>query len=164
MDYPTRPDEERRRASGAIGAGRGRRHQSLPTIGDKGLLFTTTGETPVSGFSRSKGRLDTAILAIRKQEAKDAGEDPEKVTVEPWTLHDLRRTMASGMARLNINLATIEKCLNHSSGSFSGIVSVYQRHDFKDEKRRAFAAWADLVMTITGDRPVDNIVPMRAAQ
>lgn len=138
--------------------------KSLPTIGDKGLLFTTTGETPVSGFSRSKGRLDTAILAIRKQEAKDAGEDPEKVTVEPWTLHDLRRTMASGMARLNINLATIEKCLNHSSGSFSGIVSVYQRHDFKDEKRRAFAAWADLVMTITGDRPVDNIVPMRAAQ
>jgi integrase len=138
--------------------------KNLPAIGDKGFMFTTTGETPVSGFSRSKDRLDAAILAIRKKEAAAAGGDPDEVKLEPWTLHDLRRTMASGMARLNINLPVIEKCLNHSSGSFAGIVGVYQRHDFRDEKTRAFAAWADLVITIVADKPAGNIVPMRAAQ
>jgi integrase len=46
-----------------------------------------------------------------------------------WTFYDLRRTAASGMARLGINLPVIEKVLNHSSGSFAGIVGVYQRHN-----------------------------------
>ena len=67
----------------------------------------------------------------------------------PWRLHDLRRTAASGMARLGINLPVIEKVLNHSCGSFGGIVGVYQRHDFADEKRHALERWgahvADLV-------------------
>ena len=59
----------------------------------------------------------------------------------PWRLHDLRRTVASGMARLGINLPVIEKVLNHSSGSFAGIVGVYQKHDFADEKRAALETW-----------------------
>jgi integrase len=59
-----------------------------------------------------------------------------------WTLHDLRRTAASGMARLGVNLPVIEKVLNHVSGSFSGIVAVYQRHDFAQEKRAALEKWA----------------------
>jgi integrase len=59
-----------------------------------------------------------------------------------WTLHDLRRTAASGMARLGVSLPVIEKVLNHVSGSFSGIVAVYQRHDFAQEKRVALEKWA----------------------
>ena len=55
-------------------------------------------------------------------------------------MHDLRRTVASGMARLGIKLPVIEKILNHASGSFRGIVGVYQRHDFAAEKRDALAA------------------------
>lgn len=138
--------------------------EGLPKIGKAGYVFTTTGETPVSGFSRSKGRLDNAMLAILKKEAEKAGEDPDKVELTPWTLHDLRRTMASGMARLNINLPVIEKCLNHVSGSFAGIVGVYQRHEFTEEKRRAFAAWADFIDGLVSDKPAGNVVPMRAAQ
>lgn len=93
--------------------------------GDRQLVFTTNGETPVSGFSKAKLRLDKTMSGA-----------------PPWVLHDLRRTMASGMARLGINLPVIEKVLNHNSGSFGGIVGVYQRHTFADEKRAALELWA----------------------
>ena len=62
-----------------------------------------------------------------------------------WRLHDLRRTVASGMARMGVALPVIEKVLNHTSGSFAGIVGVYQRHEFADEKRAALQQWADHV-------------------
>lgn len=93
--------------------------------GSGGLMFTTTGETPVSGFSKIKKRLDAAV--------PDA---------PPWVLHDLRRTAASGMARLGINLPVIEKVLNHTSGSFGGVTGIYQRHQFAVEKRAALEIWA----------------------
>lgn len=137
--------------------------EALPRIGKKGFVFTTTGDTSVSGFSRSKDRLDAAMLAILKKRAEESGQDVDEVTLTPWTLHDLRRTMASGMAALNINLPIIEKVLNHSSGSFSGIVSVYQRHDFKAEKLAAMKAWADWVMTLVGDKTADNVTVLRRA-
>jgi len=60
----------------------------------------------------------------------------------PFVIHDLRRSVASGMARLGVNLPVIERVLNHVSGSFAGIVGVYQRHDFADEKRAALERWA----------------------
>lgn len=102
--------------------------------GSRGLVFTTTGETPVSGFSKIKKRLDAAV--------PDA---------PPWVLHDLRRTAATGMARLGVNLPVIEKVLNHTSGSFGGVVGVYQRHHFAEEKRAALEAWAAHVGDLTGD-------------
>jgi integrase len=69
--------------------------------------------------------------------------------IAPWRFHDLRRTVASGLARLGVNLPVIEKILNHTSGSFSGIVGVYQRHDFADEKRKALELWAQHVDSLT---------------
>jgi integrase len=71
----------------------------------------------------------------------------------PWRLHDLRRTVASGMARLGLNLPVIEKVLNHSSGSFAGIVSVYQRHSFADEKRAALDLWGRHVERLIAVKP-----------
>ena len=98
---------------------------SLPRIkSDKGYLFTTNAETHVSGYSRAKAMLDKAMLEIAR-----AGAWPD-VEIPRWTLHDLRRTAVSGMARLGIALPVIEKVVNHSSGSFAGIVGVYQRHHF----------------------------------
>jgi integrase len=126
------------------------------------LLFTVTGETPVSGFSRAKRRLDAAILQLQQDDAIASGQDPDQVKpLPPWTLHDLRRTGASGMARLGIQLPIIEKVLNHTSGSFGGVVGVYQRHQFSDEKRRALETWAQFVMaTVSSDRP-GNVVSLR---
>jgi integrase len=128
---------------------------SLPEIGRGGFVLTTTGATPVSGFSRAKRRLDALMLAdLRKG-------DPE-ARLMPWTFHDLRRTMASGMARLNVPLPVIEKALNHASGSFAGIVGVYQRHDYLAEKRRAFETWANHVETLAHGRAA-NVLPLARA-
>jgi hypothetical protein len=96
------------------------------------FVFSTNGETPVAGFGKAKRRLD--VLLPRDMPA--------------WQLHDLRRTVASGMARLGINLPVIEKVLNHASGSFAGIVGVYQKHSFADEKRGALVAWGSHVAGI----------------
>jgi hypothetical protein len=46
------------------------------------------------------------------------------------------------MARIGIGIPVIEKVLNHQSGTFAGIVGVYQHHDFADEKRKALDLWA----------------------
>src|SRR5205807_5898065 len=74
----------------------------------KGFVFATRRDAAVSGFSRAKDRLDAAILAAMPEGAK---------APEHWTFHDLRRTMASGMAPLGIQLHVVEKILNHSSGT-----------------------------------------------
>ena len=104
----------------------------------KGFVFTTSGSAAVSGFSRAKDRLCAAV--------KGKGE-----TTDPWTFHDLRRTMASGMVRLGIQLPVIEKILNHTSGTFRGVVGIYQRHSFADEKRAALDAWASFVVGLCSE-------------
>jgi integrase len=131
--------------------------------GDGRLVFSTTGETAISGFSRAKTRLDKDALALLRQWAKERGEDAEAVELPHWTLHDLRRTAATGMARLGIDLPVIEKVLNHVSGSFAGIVGVYQRHSFADEKRRALETWASFVSALVTGEDGGNVVPMRRA-
>ncbi len=136
--------------------------KELPKIGTDGYLFTTTGETPVSGFSKAKRILDAHMLAAARQEAAERGEDPDKIVIAPWRIHDLRRTAASGMARLGIQLPVIEKVLNHQGGSFSGIVRVYQRHSYADEKRAALEAWAKFVERTAGEGTPDNVVQLRA--
>ena len=70
--------------------------------------------------------------------------------VPHWTLHDLRRTMATGLQRLGIRLEVTEAVLNHLSGARSGIVGVYQRHHYFDEKRAALAAWSKEVTRLQG--------------
>lgn len=108
----------------------------LPALSSEaGLVFTTTGYSPVGGFSRAKTRIDAAIARSR----------PFGEPIARWTFHDLRRTAASGMARLKIDIHVVEKVLNHSSGSFAGIVGVYQRHTFAEEKRDALQAWGNFV-------------------
>lgn len=119
--------------------------RGLPKIDKADLVFTSNGRTAVSGFSKAKERMDLAL-----------GEG-----VPPWVFHDLRRTAATGMARLGVALPTIEKVLNHTSGSFGGIVGVYQRHGFDAEKRHALDAWGAFVERLTGGQG-DNVVALAA--
>jgi integrase len=65
--------------------------------------------------------------------------------VSGWTLHDLRRTCASGLAKLGVSIAVIEQILNHRGGSLAGVAGVYVRHQFESEKRAALQQWADYV-------------------
>ena len=57
-------------------------------------------------------------------------------------LHDFRRTCATGLQKLGVRLEVTEAVLNHKSGSVSGIVAIYQRHDWKQEKQEALDKWA----------------------
>jgi integrase len=99
------------------------------------------------GFHKAKQRLDEAS------------------GVDGWVLPDLRRTMATGLQKLGVRLEVTESVLNHVSGSRGGIVGVYQRHDWADEKRAALAAWGARVAAIVEGREVsnNNVVELRAS-
>jgi integrase len=118
----------------------------------KGFVFTTRRDAAVSGFSRTKDNLDATIAGG----LPDGASPPDH-----WTFHDLRRTVASGMARLGIQLQVIEKILNHRSGSFRGIVGVYQRHSYSDEKRKALEVWAAFVQSVVAGRSPVNVVRLK---
>lgn len=115
--------------------------------GQPGFYFTTTGNSPVSGFFKARASLAEAMEQIA---AKERG---EPVEIPRWTFHDLRRTAATGMARLGIPVRVTEAVLNHVSGTGGGIVAVYQRHDYADEKRQALDAWARFVGQIVAGKP-----------
>ena len=104
--------------------------KSLPRIGRSSFVFTTTGETSISGWSRAKTTLDAAS------------------GVAGWAIHDLRRTFATGLAGLGVPLPVVEKILNHVSGSFGGVAGVYQRFAFADEKRDALDQWAEHIKAL----------------
>lgn len=109
----------------------------------KGLVFTTTGKTSISGFSRAKKLLDAAMLKIAKEQALEAGEEPETIEIAEWRIHDLRRTMATGFQKLGVRFEVTEATLNHISGmSRAGIAGVYQQYDWLEEKREALEKWA----------------------
>lgn len=122
----------------------------VPAEGKKAIfLFTTNGKTPVSGFSKAKKVIDNAMIGILRETATKEGKDPDKVRLEPWTFHDIRRTVASGMARLNVAVHVVEAVLNHRSGSIRGVAAVYNRYDYADEKRAALTAWAEHLLSVT---------------
>jgi integrase len=74
----------------------------------------------------------------------------ETVKVEDWRLHDIRRVVRSGMAKLKVSQAVAELCLGHKVG---GLVGVYDQHDYADEKADAWRRWGDRVCEATGARP-----------
>ena len=118
---------------------------AVPRVGSKyEYVFTTNGQTFATGYSRAKKRIDQAISVAQVSED---GHPP--AGLEQWTIHDFRRTAATGMARSGTALPVIEKVLNHSSGSFAGVVGVYQRHSYVDEKRNALETWTAELMRIT---------------
>jgi len=99
------------------------------------LVFTTTGSTPLSGFHKVRYRVAETLDTMRAEDGKEP--------LEPWTLHDLRRTAASHMARLRVAPHVIEAVLNHVSGQVSGIAAIYNRHTYEGEKREALETWAE---------------------
>jgi integrase len=106
------------------------------------LVFSTTGNTAVSGFSRAKAAIDASIAEELRKEAEARGDDPEELNAPDWVIHDLRRTVATNLQKLGVKLEVTEAVLNHVSGSRAGIVGVYQRHTWSEEKRQALDAWA----------------------
>lgn len=88
-------------------------------------------EQPYSGYSKGKRELNAAV------------------GMEDWTLHDLRRTAATGMARLGVAPHVVERVLNHVSGTFSGVAGIYNRFKYEDEMLDALQLWAMHVASLT---------------
>lgn len=109
-------------------------------LGD--FVFTSAGSRPFENVSRGKEELDKKIKRHRKE---------QKIPAMPtWRLHDLRRTAASGMARLGVEPHIIEKVLNHVSGTFGGVAGVYNRYHYTKEIGDALALWESHLREILG--------------
>jgi integrase len=120
--------------------------EDVPRIEGCRFVFTTNGRTPISGWSKTKLRLDAAMGSV-----------------PPWRLHDLRRTAVTGMAELGIQPHVIELVVNHVSGSRAGIAGVYNRSELMAERRAALERWsAHLAGVVSGKR--SKVVPIRGGR
>lgn len=99
--------------------------RSLPRIG--AYVFTTDGETHMTNYAKLKARLDTYLAAA-------------STTVEPWRLHDLRRSAATHMVRLGVREEVVGRVLNHAVRGLTA--RVYALHSYGPEKRDALDAWS----------------------
>lgn len=115
---------------------------SLPEIGKLGLYFTTTGTSPVSGFSRMKRTLDHLMLDEAQKDHATRGREAADLRIKEWHLHDIRRTVATGMAGLGVAPHIVEAVLNHVSGARAGVAGTYNRAAYGAEKAAALEVWA----------------------
>jgi integrase len=106
------------------------------------FLFGQTEHRGYTGWWEAKGRLD--------------------VKIPPWTIHDLRRSTATGMIALGVMPHVVEAVLNHIGGHRGGVAGVYNRHSYAAETAMALNRWADhLIGVIEGKK--STVTPLRAA-
>jgi integrase len=110
----------------------------LPDRRNGEFVFSTNGRNAIGSYSLHKQAIDKAI------------------GVNDWVIHDLRRTARSLMSRAGVPADHAERCLGHVIG---GVRGVYDRHEYYDEKLRAFEALAAQVQRII--EPQENVVPIR---
>lgn len=121
--------------------------ESIPRIDGTDKLFPARGnaENGPSGFSRAQARFRSSLDNALERDGGDH-----------WSLHDIRRTVATGMQRLGVRFEVTEAVLNHISGARGGIAGVYQRHDWKHEKRAALDAWDTMLNDIVTGKSCNN--------
>src|SRR5262249_15123235 len=103
------------------------------------------GRKPVNSFNKAKRQLDKLMAA----EMGGA--------VEPFVIHDIRRTMRTGLSALPVSDLVRELVIAHTK---LGLHKVYDQHAYADEKRHALDLWAARVRDIIGDKPA-NVVAIR---
>ena len=101
------------------------------------ITFTTTGRTPVSGFSKAKARLDAMLGA----------------DFPAWRLHDLRTAFATQMAEAGESEAVVDRILNHvaSVSAASAVARVYNRAEQLPQRAQALDRWANVVLNRAGE-------------
>ena len=117
--------------------------KGMPRLLGSKFVFTNEGVVPVNNFATVR-RIFTGLLSA---------------DMPRWTLHDLRRTTASGLARLGQPIHVVEKILNHRSGSLSGVAGIYNRHSYEPEMKAALQQWADHIDKLTGGNVI--VLPTR---
>ena len=103
------------------------------------------GPNGFAGWSRSKLALDAAC------------------GVKDWTIHDLRRSAATGMADIGVQPHVIEAVLNHVSGHKAGVAGIYNRSTYAAEKRDALDRWASHLAVAIAQASGANVTALRKA-
>ncbi|HEX9320564.1 MAG TPA: tyrosine-type recombinase/integrase, partial [Xanthobacteraceae bacterium] len=113
--------------------------EQVPRREGRVLLFGS-GTAGYGGWHLAKRKLDERV-AITSSER-----------LRPWTVHDIRRTVATGMADLGVQPHVVEAVLNHVSGTKRGVAGTYNKSKYANEVKQALALWADHVGALVEDR------------
>ena len=109
------------------------------------------------------GKLTASLIENRGHLTRFQSHQKDKLDrlsgVSGWTLHDIRRAFASGLASLGVALPVIERLLAHRSGSFAGIVGVYQHYNFAPEMPEAIERWENHILSICGINTTVDVLP-----
>jgi integrase len=134
---------------------------ALPNVSKK-LYFTTTGDTPISGWSKAKTQLDAKILAGRQEAAKAAGMDLDEVKpMADWIFHDLRRTMTTKLNELGVSEKVADILINHRAKKKGGVAAVYNRYQYMAERKAALELWCrHFDQLLCGQPAASNVVHM----
>ncbi len=118
--------------------------ECLPRWAGPFIFSTTSGRRPIANFSGIKEKFDALMPGI-----------------EPWRFHDLRRSMRTGLSALRIADTVSELCIAHTQ---KGLHKIYDQHAYLDEKRHAFDAWANHVLTICEPDAASNVTELAATR
>jgi integrase len=111
---------------------------AIPDTSD--FVFSVNGKAAPTGFATLKPKLDKLVSDL-------LGHEPQ-----PWVIHDLRRTVASGMAQIRVPPHVLDRILNHTGGTIGGVAAVYNRYEYLDERRDALNTWAEHVEKLVASK------------
>jgi integrase len=121
--------------------------EALPQT-DRDHLFGDRAGDGFTSWSRGKVEIDRRLVGAVKQ---------------PWRVHDIRRSVATGMADIGIEPHIIEAALNHFSGHRRGVAGVYNRSSYDRAVKSALARWSEHVLALVEGRE-ERVVPLRAGK
>lgn len=131
----------------------------LPRFPGGDFMFSTTGgKAPVSGWSKTKTKLDEAMLAALREDASVRAESADSIELPHWTIHDLRRTMRTRLSMLPIPDLVRELTIAHTKPELH---KVYDLHRYDEEKREALTLWEKRLCAIV-EPPPANVIALRA--
>jgi integrase len=134
--------------------------RTVPQVKDCPFLFSVTGNTAISGFSKAKECVDQNIERLK---AEDASAAYSGQFTEPWVVHDLRRTQFTGLIEMGFSADIADALSNHVTGSArQGVRKNYNHARYSQAKKTAMLAWeAHIKSLLDGDNNTKNILPFR---
>jgi integrase len=116
-----------------------------PRVVGQDCIFAVRSKHGLTGWDEHKKALDAELPGMNH-----------------WVLHDLRRSAATGMARIGVQPHVVEAVTNHQSGSKAGVAGVYNLNTYLPEKTAALTMWGEHVMAAISAKSA-KVVPLRSA-
>jgi integrase len=114
--------------------------ENAPHVSDY-VFAPLKGSDSLQGWENAKRRVDSFL----------------KKPIEPWRIHDLRRTMATQMRSLGVDRLVVSKLLNHAE---AGVTKTYDRYAADPENAGAMERWSDRLKEIISEEMSDKVVLM----